>query len=346
MPIVQRPTRDVLWSEGGNQTEPSTEKQELGWVIEKPPYEEMNWIHYQQDLTGKYLFQRGWSEWYVEEDYPISGCVQYNGKYYKALLENKGKQPDINPDSWVIAFSDYQLTLDIKNILEVDNYADKLVYKDDPILRKKVIGVGYESNTGIGNTVGYTFKGFSSDGLFHNGVDSIVQKGGVEVARFATVTNINENNKKVVTMDVLQRKIEETIANLLKYKVGDLYVTTNSETPNTILGYGTWVRFAEGRTLVGISSSSSDNPEWTKYNGGQFGSYEVSLKAENNGKHSHGVKVHDAVTSGETNTVSSGGGDQASFMFVNNTDIQTSGDGVPHNNVQPSVTVSIWRRTA
>lgn len=337
MPIIQRPNRDVLWSESGNQTEPSTEKQELGWVIEKPPYEEMNWIHYQQDLGQKYLLQRGWAEWYKEEDYPISGCVQYNGKYYKALLENKGKQPDINPDVWKIAFSDYQLTLDIKNILEVDNYADKLVYKDAPILRKKAIGVGYESNTGVTNTVGYTFKGFSTDGLFHNGVDSIIQKGGVEVVKFSPVTNLNESNKKVVTMDVLQRKIEETIANLLKYKVGDLYVTTNSENPNTILGYGTWVRFAEGRTLVGMSSSTSSNPEWTKYNGGQFGSYTHRLTIDEMPNHEHEY-FKDNIGGASPSAGGSNSGQMGKTTSV--------GGGKEHNNVQPSTVVSIWRRTA
>lgn len=346
MPIIQRPNRDVLWSESGNQTEPSTEKQELGWVIEKPPYEEMNWIHYQQDLGQKYLFQRGISEWSASEDYPKDALVQYNGKYYKSLLANKGKQPDTNVASWTISFSDYSLTTEFNKVLNTTNYANNLVYKDRPIFRGKAFGTGFAGETGLYEGFGYSFVNKPMDGLFHNGDDPFILKNGVQIARFATVSDINESNKKVVTMDVLQRKIEESIANLLKYKVGDLYLTTSSENPNTILGYGTWVRFAEGRTLVGMSSSSSSNPEWTKYNGGQFGSYEVSLKAENNGKHSHGVKVHDAVTSGETNTVSSGGGDQSSFMFVNNTDIQTSGDGVPHNNVQPSVTVSIWRRTA
>lgn len=345
MPIVQRPTRDVLWSEGGNQTEPSTEKQELGWIIEKPPYEEMNWIHYQQDLTGKYLFQRGWSEWYVEEDYPISGCVQYNGKYYKALLENRGKQPDINPDSWVIAFSDYQLTLDIKNILEVDNYADKLVYKDAPILRKKAIGVGYESNTGLGNTVGYTFKGFSSDGLFHNGTDSIIQKGGVEVARFATVTNINENNKKVVTMDVLQRYLQQ-------YKVGDLYLTTVAENPSTRLGYGTWEKYGKGRALVGHQDDvTTASPDWTKVGGGTHGSYTETLTINQIPTTRIEVPMTRAgsrPTDADWTWLADSDG-HANDGVTDSAGLMKSrpfGGGAAHNNVQPSIVVYVWRRTA
>lgn len=345
MPIIQRPNRDVLWSESGNQTEPSTEKQELGWVIEKPPYEEMNWIHYQQDLGQKYLLQRGISEWSASEDYPKDALVQYNGKYYKAILENKGKQPDINPDVWKIAFSDYQLTLDIKNILEVDNYADKLVYKDAPILRKKAIGVGYESNTGVTNTVGYTFKGFSTDGLFHNGVDSIIQKGGVEVARFSPVTDINESNKKVVTMDVLQRYLQQ-------YKIGDLYLTTVSENPRTRLGYGTWEKYGKGRALVGHTDDvSSSSPDWTKVGGGQHGTYTETLTINQIPT----MRIETPITRGGKHSSNSDwtwladSDGHANDGVVDSAGLMKSrpiGGGMSHNNVQPSIVIYVWRRTA
>lgn len=346
MDLIPRPTRTVRWSESGNKAEPSSEKQELGWVIEKPPYEEMNWIHYEQDTATQYILQEGIPAWYSEQSYSETSQVQYNGVTYKARIASTGKQPDISPDSWRIAYSDYSLTTEFNKVINQVDYASNLVYKDKPRFRAKAFGTGYASETGLYEGFGYSFVNKALDGLFHTGQDPVMLKDAIEVARFAPITNINESNKKVVTMDVLQQKINETIGNLLKYKVGDLYVTTLNENPSVILGYGTWVRFAEGRTLVGVSNNTSSNPEWTKYVGGQFGSYTVGLTAENNGKHSHSVKVHDSVTTNETNTVSAGGGDSASFMYVNSSDIQTSGEGVPHNNVQPSISVNIWRRTA
>ena len=42
------------------------------------------------------------------------------------------------------------------------------------------------------------------------------------------------------------------------YEIGDLYLTTNSENPNTKFGYGTWSLFGEGRTLVCVDTSDSD----------------------------------------------------------------------------------------
>ena len=55
MALVTRPNTDTNWAEGGNTVEPSTEKQELGWTIEKPPNEIMNWIHNKQDKAVQYF---------------------------------------------------------------------------------------------------------------------------------------------------------------------------------------------------------------------------------------------------------------------------------------------------
>lgn len=345
MPIIQRPNRDVLWSESGNQTEPSTEKQELGWVIEKPPYEEMNWIHYQQDLGQKYLLQRGISEWSASEDYPKDALVQYNGKYYKSLLANKGKQPDTNASSWTISFSDYSLTTEFNKVLNTTNYANNLVYKDRPIFRGKAFGTGFAGETGLYAGFGYSFVNKPMDGLFHNGDDPFILKNGVQIARFATVSDINESNKKVVTMDVLQRYLQQ-------YKVGDLYLTTVSENPRTRLGYGTWEKYGKGRALVGHTDDvSSSSPDWTKVGGGQHGTYTETLTINQiptmrvetpitrAGKHSSNSDwTWLADSDGHAND---GVIDSAGLMKS-----RPIGGGMSHNNVQPSIVIYVWRRTA
>ena len=280
MAIITRPTRTIRWAEGGNQTEPATEKQELGWVIEKPQNEVMNWIHFQQDTVSQYLLLEVGAEWYVEQEYSNTSHVSYNGTRYKAKVANIGKQPDIYTDVWDIAYSDYSLTTEFNKVLNTTNYANNLVYKDAPIFRKRAVGTSYEALPGVSINEGYSFKDFSGDGLFHS-ASPVIMKDGLVVARFEPVTDINDTSKKVVTMDVLQQYLQQ-------YKVGDLYLTTNRDNPSLTLGYGTWARYAEGRALVGFSSSTSNSiPEWVKNGGQVYGSYDHTLTTEEIPSHSH-----------------------------------------------------------
>ena len=330
MAIITRPTRTIRWAEGGNQTEPATEKQELGWVIEKPPNEVMNWIHFQQDTVSQYLLQEVGAEWYVEQEYSNTSHVSYNGTRYKAKVANIGKQPDISPDVWDIAYSDYSLTTEFNKVLNTTNYANNLVYKDAPIFRKRAVGTSYEALPGVSINEGYSFKDFSGDGLFHS-ASPVIMKDGLVVARFEPVTDINDTSKKVVTMDVLQQYLQQ-------YKVGDLYLTTNRDNPSLTLGYGTWARYAEGRALVGFSSSTSNSiPEWVKNGGQVYGSYDHTLTTEEIPSHSHQY-FRDNIGGP---TASAGGSNKGQMG-----DTTKTGGDKPHNNVQPSIVVFVWKRTA
>ena len=44
----------------------------------------------------------------------------------------------------------------------------------------------------------------------------------------------------------------------LVYPVGSIYISTVSTNPGTLLGQGTWIAFATGKTLVGIDSADTD----------------------------------------------------------------------------------------
>ena len=73
-----------------------------------------------------------------------------------------------------------------------------------------------------------------------------------------------------------------------RYKVGDLYLTTNQENPANTLGYGSWVLFGQGRATVGLSEiNNTYSPYWTKYIGGIFGAYEHKLTEDEMPRHNH-----------------------------------------------------------
>lgn len=118
--------------------------------------------------------------------------------------------------------------------------------------------------------------------------------------------------------------------------IGTILTTISDTNPSTYLG-GTWIRYANGRTLVGVDENDDDFNTVQKTGGEKS----HSLTAEENGKHSHSyqyanvnnlVRVEASSTYGRTAALNGQTG--------------TSGEGKAHNNLQPFVTVYFWQRTA
>lgn len=336
MALIPKPSVNIRWAEGGNQLEPASEVQELGFVVEKPPYEVVNWLHNKHDTSVAYLYQEGFADWDIETEYSNTSYVKYDGVIYKAKLQNIGKQPDVETDNWEVAFANYQdyldLYQDLQNTKNVSGHAGNLVYKNAPIMTNKAIGTSFSANSGIGTNDGYQFNNHSRDGLFHNGTNPVVLNDGTTVASFSG--NINTPAAKdVVTFDMLQKYLEV-------FKVGSLYLTINNVNPAVELGYGTWVRYAEGRALVGYSSDVTANtPDWVKQIGRTFGDYTHKLTISEMPSHAHPASGGGGSEGGDYIDTSS-----ESISQVSYTD-RTGGDQ-PHNNVQPSIIVAVWRRVS
>jgi hypothetical protein len=135
----------------------------------------------------------------------------------------------------------------------------------------------------------------------------------------------------VTTAIAAEVEVTAAIINALVYPVGSIYfnmaVATN---PATLLGMGTWVAYGEGRVLVGKQSS------------GTFDALDESLGAETHTlttaempSHTHGG----VGSASGTNVGNAGGG------ALSGTTSATGGGGA-HSNLQPSVTVYMWKRTA
>lgn len=161
--------------------------------------------------------------------------------------------------------------------------------------------------------------------------------GSASEAFSATTANAGTNTTQVATTAfVTAATPTAAVINALVYPVGSIYfnmaVATN---PATLLGMGTWVAYATGQVLVGYESS------------GTFDSLDESLGAEtttltvaNLPSHTHGISQLATNTSGSVKTTSNlgnGGGAHAT---------DATGGGTAHSNLQPSVTVHMWKRTA
>ena len=339
MALIQKPNVAIRWAEGGNQLEPASEVQELGFVVEKPPYEVVNWLHNKHDTAVAYLYQEGFADWDIDTEYSNTSYVKYDGVVYRAKIQNIGKQPDTNPDNWEVAFANYQDYLDLYQDLQdtknVAGHADNLVYKDTPVMTGKAIGTSFSANSGIGTNDGYQFNSHSRDGLFHNGKNPVVLNDGTTVASFSG--NINTPSAKdVVTFDMLQKYIEI-------YKVGDLYLTTEQGDPRVRLGYGSWARYAEGRALVGFSSNvTSSVPDWVKVVNNIQGSYTHTQTIEEMPRHRHYQGIKDTGV-GRVEGYTGNAPDRDNFSLDWT---EYEGGGKPFNIVQPSIVVFVWRRVS
>ena len=334
MAIVNKPDMNYgVWAEGGNIEIPSSEKVEQGWIIEKPLNETMNWLQNRQDRMLQYINQRGIPEWDIRTEYPIDSFVAYAGTIYQAVTLNKDKNPTLNSDIWIIAFVTYTDFEEYSNKLdkiETENgYLSFYVKKSAPVLDAAAKGVAYYNKT-------------TNSGLTFSGNTSVIKNNNINVDEFSGGTN----PKDVVTHEQLALALQT-------FKIGDIYTTTVDENPSVRLGYGTWERFAEGKTLVGISTSISNSiPEWVKFNGREFGSYTHTLIEDELPAHNHDFPADDQLIQAFDLTRSTGfqrsGYDADSNLrpTFNSGWAETSKEGIdtPHNNVQPSIVVYFWKR--
>lgn len=144
------------------------------------------------------------------------------------------------------------------------------------------------------------------------------------------------------------------------YPVGSIYINaTNSTNPATLLGFGTWAAFGAGRVIVGYNASDPlfDAAEET---GGSKDAVVVShthtaTSTVTDPGHSHTLSPtleSASGTDGNANRVS--GGSYSSTVAVNSattgisvaTSITSTGSTATNANLQPYITVYMWKRTA
>lgn len=168
------------------------------------------------------------------------------------------------------------------------------------------------------------------------------------------VDNTSDTNKPVST--AVQTAIDAAVLSTKQalYPVGSIYFNaTNNTNPGSLLGFGTWVAWGAGRVPVGFDSTQTefDTAEETG------GSKTQALTAANLPAISWewsgmvpGSYQSDFRTSGGVTTV---GGGMSGLLGSGGTGSINAwkygfgvGSNTPHNNLQPYITVYMWKRTA
>lgn len=129
------------------------------------------------------------------------------------------------------------------------------------------------------------------------------------------------------------------------YPVGSIYTNAGVATnPATLLGFGTWTAFGAGRVMVGYDS----------------GQTEFDTLEETGGAKTHTLTIgempahtHDVNGGSNNDYLGLVGGGQGGWGIgagTNNniyrTNLDSSGGGGAHNNLQPYIVVHMWKRTA
>jgi len=121
-----------------------------------------------------------------------------------------------------------------------------------------------------------------------------------------------------------------------QYAVGDIFVTTRTGNPATMsdIGYGTWVRCAEGMVMVGYKASDSDFSTV----GNTGGEKTHTLTTSEMPSHSHNVQILGNATGDSYVTMNDGSGTGRTFTST------STGGGGAHNNMPPYYVVNYWLR--
>ena len=147
------------------------------------------------------------------------------------------------------------------------------------------------------------------------------------------------------------------------WPIGSIYISVTNTNPSKWFG-GTWVAFGTGRCLVGVDTSQSEFKTVMKTGGAKT----HTLNTNQIPKHNHGSAnisgshyaydyVGDRANGAFSENVVNDNGVGFStssinqtpwkqFIFNSNHTHSDVGKGQAHNNLQPYITVYMWRRTA
>jgi len=183
--------------------------------------------------------------------------------------------------------------------------------------------------------------------------------------------------KALVTVDFDMTTVSTATKNATLealYPVGEILITYRSGNPNSWLGFGTWVAFGAGKTLIGLDAGGDADFDTL---GDTGGAKTHTISANNLPTHTHSIPSLTGTTSSDgahTHTLdrprlgadSDRGGNSSNFS-IDNTETATTSSSGAHthtvtttasntgnntttatavNHMNPFITVAMWRRSA
>ena len=230
------------------------------------------------------------------------------------------------------------------------------------------------NNSSVANKLGTSTVGSATKPVYiNNGVASAVsvdlstlapkESPGLTGTPTAPTANVDTNNTQIATCGFVRNAIAKfaPMLDTMKkiYPVGSIYISTVSTNPATLFGFGTWEAMPAGRVLLAQGKS-----DWgTTYNAGSTGgeathqltvgelpSHNHTASTNITGEHTHGY-INGAQASGTKgdwdsdgarNTVqTTSAGNHNHTVTISNT-----GNNNAHNNIQPYLTVYMWKRVS
>ena len=183
----------------------------------------------------------------------------------------------------------------------------------------------------------------------------------------APTPGVDTNNTQLATCGFVRNVIAKyaPMLDTLKkvYPVGSIYMSTVSTNPATLFGFGTWEAMPAGRVLLAQGKSS-----WgTTYNAGNTGGEAThqltvgELPAHNHtastnttGNHTHQFQLYgpngdtnlNFPSDYDTNYARNKGTTLSAGNHSHTININNTGSSQSHNNMQPYLTVYMWKRVS
>ena len=158
--------------------------------------------------------------------------------------------------------------------------------------------------------------------------------------------SIESDNVQGAIDELYEHATDYTEIRSMIYPVGSIYISVTDDTVAKVEARfgGTWEAFGAGRTIVGVGTGTDANSTNKTFAINEIdGEYTHQLTTTEMPSHAHsiGVQAYGSITG-----YSSGG---AFLGSANNTvlrDSRTAGGNGYHNNIQPYITVYMYKRTA
>jgi hypothetical protein len=186
------------------------------------------------------------------------------------------------------------------------------------------------------------------------GVSPSALNAAVPIAKGGTNSTTTSAARTALGLDYV------TIGQLI-YPVGSIYINANETTnPSTLLGFGTWVAFGSGRVPVGLNAGDPLFDVLEETGGSKDAvviSHTHSASTAGAGTHAHTIRTSLGTSrDGGFGAVTTDANQFGTTMVSGNTDtipnhthdvtVDAIGSSGTNANLQPYITVAMWKRTA